>query len=193
MDLIKIKVFPYFQFFYEMEELGLNDENVENTNMAFISITETQECLRYYLEEENIKHFFNDHQNVLNLDFDDACDNILYNGHLFKTMTMNQAEKAIDFIEEMVENHIDEIKIHCRAGVSRSRAFAEFIYRYCKEHNIDVEYDDRDKYTTLLNPSVLKKLNHAYWKKHGLNGYDEGIDYPEELSNPQTKIINTED
>ena len=191
---MKVEVLSHFLFDEKMKELMLDDNNVEDSNMAFISIIGTPECLKYYLDEEETKHYFKDRQNVLNLDFDDIGKDVLYNGHLFKTMTMEQAEKSVDFIEKMINNDVDEIIIHCRAGMSRSRAFGEWIYRYCKEHNVDVEYSDRNDYTTILNQGVLRRLNHAYWKKHHINGYEEtNAEYPEEFVNPMVVKIGDND
>lgn len=191
---MKVEVLSHFLFDEKMKELMLDDNNVEDSNMAFISIIGTPECLKYYLDEEETKHYFKDRQNVLNLDFDDIGKDVLYNGHLFKTMTMEQAEKSVDFIEKMINNDVDEIIIHCRAGMSRSRAFGEWIYRYCKEHNVDVEYSDRNDYTTILNQGVLRRLNHAYWKKHHINGYEEtNAEYPEEFVNPMVVKIGDDD
>jgi hypothetical protein len=85
---MKIEVLSQYLFDEKMKELKLNDENVENTNMAFISIIGTPECLTYYLDEGKTKHYFKDHPNVLNLDFDDIGDDVMYNGHHFKTMRM---------------------------------------------------------------------------------------------------------
>lgn len=188
--MIKITVYSHYLFDERMRIMGLNDENVENINMAFISIIGTDECIKYWIQEDD-KHYFKDHPNVLNLEFDDIGDNVLYNGHLFKTMNMSQAEKTFDFIENVINNGVDEIKIHCKAGFSRSRAVAEFIYRYCKENDIEVEYEDRNDYTTMLNGSVLQRLNHAYWKKHKINGYDvEGSDYSNDLIEIPTTVIN---
>lgn len=190
---MKLKVLPHSLFDDDMKRMGLNDENVENSNMAFISIIGTPECLKYYLGEEKTKHYFKDHPNVLNLDFDDIEDDVIYNGHHFKTMRMEQAEKAVDFIEVMVEKGVDVIEGHCKAAYSRSRAFGEFIYRYCQEHGIDVEYEDRNDYTTVLNQGVLRRLNHAYWKKHNMNEYKDGnAEYPNDLAEPKIRIINTE-
>lgn len=169
---MKIEVLSHYLFDEKMKEMGFDDDNVENTNMAFISIIGTKECLKYYLDEEHTKHYFKDHSNVLNLDFDDIDDDIIYHGHQFKAMSIEQAKETVDFIENIIEKGICDVKIHCRAGMSRSRAIAEFIYRYCQENNIEVIYEERNNYTTLLNQGVLTKLNHAYWKKHKINGYE---------------------
>ena len=190
---MKLKVLPHSLFDDDMKHMGLNDENVENSNMAFISIIGTLECLKYYLDEEKTKHYFKDHPNVLNLDFDDIEDDVMYNGHHFKTMTMEQAEKTVDFIETMIEKGVDVIEGHCRAAFSRSRAIFEFIYRYCREHDIEVEYEDRNDYTTMLNSGVLRRLNHAYWKKHNLDEYADGnAEYPKDLVDIPIREINRE-
>lgn len=187
-----ICVLSHYLFDERMIKLGLNDDNVEDTNTAFISIIGTPDCLTYYLDEGDTEHFFKDHPNVLNLDFDDIGDDVMFNGHHFKTISISQAEKAVDFIEDNIDK-VDTFYIHCRAGMSRSRAFAEFIYRYCKENDIDVDYEEHSDYTTMLNYGVLNKLEHAYWKKHKLNMYaDETKDYPDEFINVPVREINRE-
>lgn len=190
---MKLKVLPHYLFDEEMKKMKLDDSNVENCNMAFISIIGTPECITYYLNEGNTKHYFGEHPNVLNLEFDDIGDDVLYNGHHFKTITMKQAEETVDFIEKMISSGIDIIEGHCRAGFSRSRAVFEFIYRYCKENNIDVEYEDRNDYTTMLNYGVLNRLEHAYKKKHKLDEYaEENKEYPDEYINTHIRVINRE-
>ena len=140
-----------------------------------------------------MKHYFNEHTNVINFDFDDIEDDVMYNGHHFKTLRMEDAEKAIQFNETMINNGVTYFRICCRAGYSRSRAFGEFIYRYCQEHGIDVEYEDRNDYTTVLNQGVLRRLNHAYWKKHNMNEYKNGnTEYPKDLVEPKIRVVNTD-
>ena len=190
---IKLKVLSHYLFDEDMKNMGLNDDNVEGTNMAFISIIGTPECLKYWLNESDTKHYFKDHPNVLNLEFDDIGEDVMYNGHNFKTMRMEQAEKTIDFIENNIEKGVEIIEGHCRAGYSRSRAIFEFIYRYCKEHDIDVEYEDRNDFTTFVNQGVLRRLNHAYWKKHNLEEYADGNkEYSNDLVNIPIIEINRE-
>lgn len=191
---MKIIVLSHYLFDNEMKKMELDDRNVEGSNMAFISIIGTPECLTYYLDEGDTKHYFADHPNVLNLDFDDIGTDVMYNGHHFRTMTMEQAEKTVEFIENLIVKNVNvpkTIYIHCRAGMSRSRAFAEFIYRFCNENAFGVEYDDRNDYTTVLNHGVLRRLNHAYWKKHNMNDYvDPNARYPSDLVNPEIRTIN---
>jgi hypothetical protein len=109
-------------------------------------------------------------------------------------MNLEEAEKTVDFIEKMIESGVDVIEGHCKAGFSRSRAIFEFIYRYCKEHGVDVEYADRDNYTTIFNQGVMNRLNHAYWKKHRLMRYEEeDLEYPDYLVNPNVRIIDRDE
>lgn len=194
MAKIKLIVLSHYLFDEDMRKMGLNDTNVENSNKAFISIIGTPECLKYYLDEGDTKHYFANHHNVLNLDFDDIESDVMFDGHLFKTMTMEQAEKVVEFVEEqIIKNNVELIEGHCRAGMSRSRAVFEFIYRYCQEHGIDVEYEDRNDYTTVLNQGVLRRLNHAYWKKHNMNEYKNGnTEYPKDLVEPKIRVVNTD-
>ena len=187
-----IEVLSQFHFDERLREQGIDDTNVEDTTMAFISIIGTPECLTYYLDEGKTKHYFKDHDNVLNLDFDDISTDVIYNGHRFKTMTMEQAEKAVDFIDKILDEGLTTyIMVHCRAGMSRSRAFGEFIYRRCLEKGDTPNYPDRNDYTTMLNQGVLRRLEHVYKKKHRLDMYEqEGINYPEDLINSEPTVIN---
>ncbi len=177
------------KFDERMKECGIDDSNVDDIKFAsFISIIGTKECLKYYLDEEDTTHYFNDsHENVLNLDFDDIGENVEYEGHIFKTMTMKQAEQAVDFIEEMLSKGKSDFFIHCRAGKSRSRAFAEFIYRMYFE-TFSIDYSEREAYLQLTNQGILRRLQHAYWKKHKMPPYENGEDYAEDLTSE--KIIS---
>ena len=155
-----IDVLPQRVFDEQCEEMKLNDDNIENiTDIAFISIIGTPECLKYYLDESGTKHWFNkNHDNVLNLDFDDiSVDEIEWEGHIFKGMSMEQAQQLFDFIE----NNIDKsFKIHCRAGFSRSQGVGAFINDF---------YKGQFESDTLLphpNKDVYRKLSRCYYKKY---------------------------
>lgn len=186
----KIVVLSQYLFDEQMRDWGLNSQNVENVkDTAFISIIGTKECLEYYLDEGATKHYFMNNKNVLNLDFDDTSTDVNYDGHIFKTMNMKQAEQAVDFIEDMVNDGRTTFYIHCRAGMSRSRAFGEFIYRTFGK-DFDIEYEDRNDYTTILNQGVLRRLNHAYWKKHKMECYTNGEDYDDDLIHPEIREIH---
>lgn len=121
-----ITVFSHKNFDRYCMDMLLTDEVVEMCNdKAFISIIGTEECQKYYLEEEE-KHFFKEnHPNVINLEFDDLDKDIEYKGHTFKAMSQEQADKLYQFIEY---NKDKDFYIHCRAGVSRSCAVGRYIH-----------------------------------------------------------------
>ena len=189
--MLKIEVFSHSLFEEECKKDKLNDANVENeTDKAFIDIIGTEECLKYYLDEEDTRHYFKDHPNVLNLEFDDTPNDVMYKGHLFKTMNMEQAERTLDFIEEMIGNGVTYFRICCRAGYSRSRAIAEYIYRYCLEHDIEVEYADRMTYSNTLNRMVLLRVQYAYYKKHRMYEFsNSGYDYPDDIKGNKIEYV----
>ena len=96
----------YFPYFFEYNfAIGLTnkvppitkiiDDNIENIkDTAYISIICTEECRKYYLEDDTAHWFVKEHPNVLNLDFDDIVEDRMYKGHLFKAMSEEQAEKC---------------------------------------------------------------------------------------------------
>lgn len=89
--------------------------NEVKDDKAFISIIGTEECRKYYLEEDT-NHWFNNctEDNVLNLEFDDVNEDIvIWKGHTFYGITDEQAEQIVDFIEK---HKGKDFYIHCRAG-----------------------------------------------------------------------------
>lgn len=171
MKKITILVSSQATFNNRMQFMQLTSENVEqHRDMAFISIIGTEECLKYYLDEADTVHYFNDAENVCNLEFDDITHDTVYHGHHFYAMSESQAVKTFNFIENIINNDVQNItfNIHCRAGYSRSRAVAEFIYRYCLDNDIDVEYTERNEYYDYINRDVLMKLNNVYYNKYNI-------------------------
>lgn len=167
-SILRIEVYSHFLFDREMERMKLNDDNVEdNKETAFISIIGTDECLKYYLNEENTTHFFKkNHSNVLNLEFDDLEEDREYNGHLFKALSEAQTNEIYNFIKDGIENGVTCFKIHCRAGVSRSRAVAEFISILCDNvYKIDIDYEERKHFIPYLNQGVIRKLKRLLWNE----------------------------
>ena len=71
----KINVYSQNDFVEKMYRLGLYSYNVNEVkdDKAFISIIGTEECRKYYLEEDT-NHWFSNctEDNVLNLEFDDV-------------------------------------------------------------------------------------------------------------------------
>ena len=128
----RIEVSSHALFEGRCKGLGVNDDNVESekfSNLAFIDIIGTKDSIEKYLHEDNTKHWFEkEHPNVLNLEFDDISeDEFEYNGIVFKGFTNEQAKKSYDFI---LANENKDFIICCRAGISRSQAFGNFIHDY---------------------------------------------------------------
>ena len=128
----RIEVSSHALFEERCKGLGVNDDNVESekfSNLAFIDIIGTKDSIEKYLHEDNTKHWFEkEHPNVLNLEFDDISeDEFEYNGIVFKGFTNEQAKKSYDFI---LANENKDFIICCRAGISRSQAFGNFIHDY---------------------------------------------------------------
>lgn len=128
----RIEVSSHALFEERCKGLGVNDDNVESekfSDLAFIDIIGTKDSIEKYLHEDNTKHWFEkEHPNVLNLEFDDISeDEFEYNGIVFKGFTNEQAKKSYDFI---LANENKDFIICCRAGISRSQAFGNFIHDY---------------------------------------------------------------
>lgn len=173
---MQIRTYPHEDFNVMCYQRKLDDSNVESVNdtEAFISIIGTKECRKYYLEDETGHWFIDEHSNVLNLEFDDVTDDLVWHGHLFKAMNEEQADKCIDFIEK---NKGKNIYVHCKAGISRSGAVSQFIFDFYNKDNIynesDFEYFNRH---IRPNNHVLTLLKRAYYKKYGLF-VDENKDF----------------
>lgn len=158
----RIEVSSHALFEERCKELGVNDDNVESekfSNLAFIDIIGTKDSIEKYLHEDNTKHWFEkEHPNVLNLEFDDISeDEFEYNGIVFKGFTNEQAKKSYDFI---LANETKDFIICCRAGISRSQAFGNFIHDY---------FDGYDSSSLLGTPNyyVYTKLTREHLKHKG--------------------------
>lgn len=154
-----IKVLSQKLFDIYCANIGLNDSNIEdNKDYAYISIIGTSECLNYYLDEGDTCHYFSsDHENVINLEFDDIPeDEMEYDGHIFTGLTMNQAKKLFKFIEKNIDKNFI---IHCRAGKSRSQAVGSFIMNFYPDFTSDT-------ILPFCNQDVYRKLSRCYYKKY---------------------------
>lgn len=127
----KILVFSHKDFNKFCKENNFNDYNVDNeTDYAFISIINTEECQKL-LKTTDEEHWFKEpHNNVLNLEFEDITDNdkrLDEYGEYLTLFDSEMASKIIDFVEE----HLGKtLVIHCKAGRSRSQAVFRFITDY---------------------------------------------------------------
>lgn len=155
-----IYVLSHVLFNQRCEENKWTDENVETLNdKAFISIVGTPDVTTA-LEIDMTEHWFKEnHNNVINLNFDDVSEDFMYKGALCKALSDEQAKELVAFIENNIGK---EFYIHCLAGISRSRGVAKFIA------DNYVEYKDSvcDNGYGRPNASVVSKLNHVLWEKH---------------------------
>lgn len=125
-------------------------------NVAVISIAGTKEIQEKYIQD-NEDHWFNEDENVLNLNFDDVSeDTVETDEFTFYGLTIEDARRTVEFIK----NNIDkDIYVNCRAGKSRSQAIVRFI--------LDC-FPDRDNEINPGNPpetpniDVLTKLKRVY-------------------------------
>lgn len=145
-----IKVYSQIDFNNVMKSKGIDDSNVENgKDSIFISITNRNGEIEHWFKEN--------HKNVINLDFDDTSSD----NEELRTISDKQAESLMFFIDGNLSKSKDDIDvyIHCLAGMSRSRAVAEYINRH-----YDVVYDkrERDLYYNYLNHEVLNRLERKY-------------------------------
>ena len=173
----KITVLPQHGFDSLMTYLNLDDSNVElNNNLAMISIICSYECNNTYMVEKHgigdVHHFKEDHQNVLNINFDDLENDKLVDGLTYKTINTEQADILVNFIFGNIGR---DFIIHCHAGISRSGAIAQFIRDYFNNdfdvHNFDL------KIKSMIRPNqrVYKELKQAYERKIGLVDYENWI------------------
>ena len=168
MKMKKIEVSSHLRFEEKCKAMGVNDENVESekfSEYAFIDIIGTRDAIEKYLHEPNTKHWFDrEHPNVLNLEFDDVSEKEFeYNGIIFKGFTQEQARKSYEFI---LNNSNKDFIICCRAGLSRSQAFGNFIHDYFGGYDSESLLDTPNYYVyTQLTRDHLKhtgfKLRHV--------------------------------
>ena len=169
-----VLVFPKSLFPHVVEMLK------GQSGIAYISIENTPECAKYYNEAElgdfENSHYLPSGPGVLNLNFDDVGrkngdpDTKNWNGHVFRSINEEEADQAVEFIE----NHLGEqFIVHCKAGVSRSQAFARFILDcYPEYYETCPENEENPCYTP--NVDVLSKLKRAYYRIHGFPFEEEG-------------------
>lgn len=136
-----------------------NCEDLPET-VAIISIIGTKECRDYYSEEESSHYFKTRNNQILNLEFDDITEDVMWEGHLFKAMTKEQAREAVSFIKK---NLGKDFYIHCKAGKSRSQAFVRFILdSFPGIYNPKLDINISNPCLT-PNIDVLAKLKQILW------------------------------
>ena len=150
--------FSHSEFDLECEQRGWSDENLP-PDVAFISIVGSKECQEYYLGEEETHYFSQSSPTVLNLGFDDIPrDSIVWKGHTFYGLNMEQAREIVEFIKNNIGK---DFWIHFRAGQSRSQG----IVRYVLDCYPDIVWKTRiDNPCETPNIDVVAKLKRIYWE-----------------------------
>lgn len=160
-------VYNYFKFNELCQKNGWNDNNIP-ADKAFISICCTDECKRGYLlardpDCEDEHWFKEEHDNVINLNFDDIIDDEMISKtnegtFIYRCISEEDAKRLYEFIDYNVKQNRDFI-IHCRAGKSRSQAVARFIYDCYGYKN-----GKSDNPCLYPNINVLNKLKRHFFK-----------------------------
>jgi predicted protein tyrosine phosphatase len=79
-------------------------------------------------DRDNLHWFKKNHDNVLNLEFDDVESDVALDGkNKYKAFSEEQAREVAEFIDK---NKNKTFLIHCLAGISRSGAVGRFLYDY---------------------------------------------------------------
>lgn len=133
--MIQCYVYPHKWFDTIMKGNNWNDDNIPE-NAAFISICCLPEIKHGYLEEikhETDEHWFKEnHDNVLNIEFDDIVTEKAETPYgIAYGMSDDNAKKIIEFIDKNKEKQ--NWYLHCRSGRSRSVATGMFIKKYLHE------------------------------------------------------------
>ena len=123
--MAEVYVFSQRQFNKVMNDMGWNDSNIERINdAAIISICNTDGSMEHWFKE--------DHDNVLNVEFDD--DEHSAPGAKIKVMSPRQAKAVVDFYEQHINARY--FVVHCEAGISRSAAVAQCFIDFLKMHGV---------------------------------------------------------
>ena len=152
--------FSHQDFDNMCSSLGYSDENLPK-DIAFISITCTEDCQKFYLEEEESHWFKHNHPNVLNISFNDISgDTNVWEGHVFYGLQKDQAEEIYRFIENNLGKNF---WIHCRAGQSRSQGIVRYILDCYPEY---IWITRKENPCITPNYDVTGKLKHIWWENN---------------------------
>lgn len=169
MEIKRISVYSHNDFDTKMYRMGLDTFNVEQeTDKAFISIIGTPQCIEHYLHS-NDTHYFNNANNVLNLEFDDIDeDELHWKDQIFYGITSEQARQCVEFIEKNIGKNF---YLHCKAGRSRSMGICRYILdMYGKEYGYDETKSCRkDNPCSTPNMRVVTILKREYYRMKGYN------------------------
>ena len=152
---MKVHVFSKREFDGVMNHHKITDENVEKfDSIFFISIVDTDQ-----FSESREPHFKEDHENVMNLAFDDVEHDLEASPtqqYGCKAFSEKQANALFNFIKKHRDK--ETCIVHCMAGISRSGAVGTFVNGYAQG---DWEKFKRDNPYIHPNGRVHRMLNAA--------------------------------
>lgn len=160
---MSVNVLSHKRFDEWMAEFQLDDDHPPMKDEAVISICCTPDIKHNYLEghkHETDEHWFKkEHENVLNLDFDDiTCPKETTKYGTAYGITPEQADTIVKFVENHL--HVDNWYIHCRAGRCRSMAVGLFVQEYLQKHGKNLHLH-KTRFITYQNLFVAQKLTEA--------------------------------
>lgn len=161
---MRINVLSHRAFDMWMQEFGFSDESLPDKDEAVISICCTPEIKHNYLEghkHETDEHWFKEqHDNVLNVDFDDITTPTKSTEYgMSYGITDEQAERIVKFV--LAHSDVENWYIHCRAGRCRSVAVGLFVKELMEsKFNKQVNYRTT-RFITYQNEFVAWKLRAA--------------------------------
>lgn len=165
---MRVHIFGKREFDKLMIENNITDENVESRDsIFFISITDTPELLSKlgFNEDRNNHYFKEDHENVINLDFDDVENDGESSPTKKDRDTRAFSEKQAKRLYEFIKQHKDKETciVHCMAGISRSGAVGSFVNGYAQG---DWERFKRDNPWIVPNARVYRMLNEVKYNDY---------------------------
>lgn len=153
MEKMRVSVLNKMQFDQLMIDNKITDETVETRDsVIFISIVDTDK-----LNEYAIPYFKKNHENVLNLQFDDCehdGESSPTQSERTKAFSIEQAKEVFDFVKKHRDK--ETCIVHCMAGIARSAGVGFFINGYCRG---DWTQFKQENPQICPNPRVLRMLN----------------------------------
>lgn len=160
---MSINVLSHVKFDGWMAEFHLDDDHPPGHDEAVISICCTPDIKHNYLEghkHETDEHWFKkEHENVLNIDFDDINGPVQHTKYgTAYGITPEQADTIVKFVA--AHTHVDNWYIHCRAGRCRSVAVGLFVWNYLKKRGKELNFHAA-RFITYQNLFVADRLVEA--------------------------------
>lgn len=149
---MKILIVSHKEFEYIMTKNNLDDYNITDKKLSVISIVETF--------DGGLHHWFKeDHDNVLNLDFDDIEDKeMVLATYTAKGFSFDQGKKVISFLEGIDVDDCEILLIHCAAGISRSGAIGRFSNDYFRLDNGEFTRNNSKIHPNARTMRILNRL-----------------------------------